>query len=1093
VNVHVEGRQIDCIVITDKQATMLDFKNLNGPIRGGINGPWILRDYGGAEKPYDGVNPYQQVLTAKADLANALKKFHRKKALGVAPDQGQFIKLMNAAVCVFPEIATGSSVTKGDFKCRVWSYSEALAEITTRDQNPRWTMEEWTRFSEYLGLENVSLEAAISEEYYDAEKALTAYSQALREEMSAETFPTLPGPTISLPIRQHALIIGPSGIGKTVHLKKHASWLADGDRLVIFCSGRHYTESLERLLSRSVAPFSRKPAAQLLAAASKCGWSVHLIVDGIDGVATNREHDLTEGLAAFALRYGARIIVSSINEPCLSAGIKSATLTVPLLTDDQKLAIFQFHANTGCVPPPGFLAAFETSHDIMVAAKSASSRVAGGSRADYYAAYIFESLPQECKIATGKLLRHLANHLHRNLLRAIEFADFERESTGFLATIGGALKIADLVTTLPQVSTSRGLFSFKHDLWQDYLAAEWLLSLADPVTLCDELSKPINRRLTPHAIGRIRDLGVIGMVFERVCDGELIADGFAGGLGASSKAYLESKCRQVWSDLVTDAATFQIILPPAEERADGTRVLGWPQVTSKKTWSAFELNIAGWISARLHQPETAREFIGLLESSSCSLWSASEAVARGIGFSARQVFSSALHVLLYFAGPNASPTAFGMFKSWEQSCWNRRLQGDSNSELRRQLLDRVAGCRDEVTGALLFCLAIILQHDECPDLDIVSRVFHKGWEQRLRPVRTEVIQMIERHGGRLAQGSPALADAVRSKLEAALGDDPISNTFIFDALNALGAVPPPVSQDDALAELRRVIDPFSKQVEDILSFYDRHPSQCPESDSVRNPLASYACGLVSKFWEDIFQNVYWEAYETLNQPEKVRLMNLAAMNDDICMGEPFVLRELIKFGDLSSTEAFQFHAERVRIDLPMHQAAVAMWCLGIIGCARLHASLPRWGGGTDVGSQAWRLIGELLYKEHIGEGASEEARELWHTLHSEAKEGAADVFLHLHEAEWSIGMDTKDQDLGCWTRLLTHQDHIRQIMEHGLLHLDHLASIAKWDRRDQRASFIVRILGDIGNQSSVAILHQFVDQPTLGGDAVTAIEKINRC
>ena len=116
VNFHVEGRQIDCVVITERQATMLDFKNLNGPIKGGVNGPWILSGYGGADRPYDGENPYQQALNAKFKLADALKDFHRGAGVGVVPDRGQFVRLFDAAVCVCPKIDPASTV-KGDFKC----------------------------------------------------------------------------------------------------------------------------------------------------------------------------------------------------------------------------------------------------------------------------------------------------------------------------------------------------------------------------------------------------------------------------------------------------------------------------------------------------------------------------------------------------------------------------------------------------------------------------------------------------------------------------------------------------------------------------------------------------------------------------------------------------------------------------------------------------------------------------------------------------------------------------------------------------------------------------------------------------------------
>lgn len=519
--------------------------------------------------------------------------------------------------------------------------------------------------------------------------------------------------------------------------------------------------------------------------------------------------------------------------------------------------------------------------------------------------------------------------------------------------------------------------------------------------------------------------------------------------------------------------------------------MGWPQISSRKTWSACERSVADWVSARLHQPEIAQKFIDLLESSSLALWSASEAAAHRTKVSARRIFSDAVHELFHFQGPSIPLTAFGMFRMWEQSRWMCESQGDPNLALRKQLLDRLSICPNESKAAVLFCLATILRHDECPAWDIVSRVFHLGWEQRVQPVRTELLSMIQRHGNDLVQKAPELADPIKKELEAALGDNPISNTFIFDALNALGAVPPPVSLDEALAELRGIIDPKSEYAVKIREAHVAWQIQFPDATSDGDPVANWAAGLVSKFFEDIFQEVYWEAYTSLSRLEKIRLMNLAAMRVGAGFSDSFVVRELVTFCDESSKDVFRSHASRVRLDEPMQQEAVAIWCLAIIGCARLGVPLPAWRGGTDVASQAWRLIGELLYREHIGEGSSQETDELWLTLRSEAAKGAADVFLHLRSAEGTGWIDSKDQKLTCWRRLLTHSTHIRDLMEQSLLQLDQLVSMSKWNMRDRRDPFIVQVLGAIGNQSTVALLRQFVSHSALGSEAVTAIEKIN--
>lgn len=1091
VNFEVGGRQIDCLVVTELQATMLDFKNLNGPVKGGVNGPWMLRDYGGSERRYEGENPYEQGREAKYKLANALKEFHCASGVGVAPDKGQFFRLFDAAVCVYPDLDPQSTV-RGDFKCWVWGYPKALRQITTRELTSRWSIQEWVRFAtEHLNLEKVSLEAAVSPEHREAEVALNTYTQSLCEDLSAEVFPELPGSAISLPIDQHVLLIGPSGIGKTVRLGRHAISLTCENRLVLFCSGRHYVDSLDRLLAKSVAPYSKKSPAQLLEAVNKCGWSIDLIVDGIDGFTERRLQDFTDGVASLALRYGARVIMSSQAEVNIPPGIKSLAIEITPLTDEQKLAVFEFHAEANCSPPDGLLAAFKTAHDIMVAAKSASFVPLGGSRADYYAAYIFESLPLEHRTVAGALARHLADHLHQKIARSLEFSVFENESRKFLRAAGGSLDIADRVTELPLVSASRGLFAFTHDLWQDYLAAEHLLSLTDdPQALCDELSKPINRRLLPHAIGRMRDPDMLGRIIERACDSELVADGFASGLGQECKAILDGMRQRLWDDLLIDAGSIEVI-PVAVENTPSGILAAWPEITSHKTWSACERNVAGWISARLHETEIALRFTEILETCSLSLWNACEtAVSRGT-LSARRLFSDSLHMLLYFEGPSLPLTPFGMFRLWDKSGWNRKSQSHSNLALRNLLLERLETCPTEAKDVLTFCVASILRHKPSPDPNLVNRIFHMGWKRGLLPVRTQLLELIEWRGQYLMESAPDLADSIREELEGALGDDPISNTFIFDALNALGSVPPPVSYEDALEELRGVIDPCSEYAEKVTNLHELLQSQFPDSSSEVNPLATRASGLVGKFWEEIFQGVYWDAYTALNQREKVQLMNLAAMGSSFFLSDSFVLRELVRFEDASSKAAFQFHAETVRIDEAMQQEAVAMWCLGIIGCARIGAPLPIRQNVAGTASLAWRLIGELLYSKHIGESTLQETDEIWLTLRSEAANGAVDVLFHLQHAEHIIGSDTENQEYWYRALFIKSESRMRELLEYSLLHLDQLVSMAKWDRRDERNRFIVQTLGVVGNQPSVAILRQFIGHPILGKEVVAAIEQIN--
>src|SRR2546427_1936468 len=90
VNFTAKSRQIDCVVVTTTQATLLDFKEIAGPVRGGVNGPWLIRAHGGGETRYPGENPYGEVSTAKYALSDEMAAFQRRQPAVPTPRNGHF-------------------------------------------------------------------------------------------------------------------------------------------------------------------------------------------------------------------------------------------------------------------------------------------------------------------------------------------------------------------------------------------------------------------------------------------------------------------------------------------------------------------------------------------------------------------------------------------------------------------------------------------------------------------------------------------------------------------------------------------------------------------------------------------------------------------------------------------------------------------------------------------------------------------------------------------------------------------------------------------------------------------------------------------
>jgi Nuclease-related domain len=69
-NLHIGGRQIDCIVATAHGVSVVEVKSSYLPVRGDINGIWARLHASGEWRPY--TNAYQQALTAKNALRDAM-------------------------------------------------------------------------------------------------------------------------------------------------------------------------------------------------------------------------------------------------------------------------------------------------------------------------------------------------------------------------------------------------------------------------------------------------------------------------------------------------------------------------------------------------------------------------------------------------------------------------------------------------------------------------------------------------------------------------------------------------------------------------------------------------------------------------------------------------------------------------------------------------------------------------------------------------------------------------------------------------------------------------------------------------------------
>ena len=175
----------------------------------------------------------------------------------------------------------------------------------------------------------------------------------------------------------------------------------------------------------------------------------------------------------------------------------------------------------------------------------------------------------------------------------------------------------------------------------------------------------------------------------------------------------------------------------------------------------------------------------------------------------------------------------------------------------------------------------------------------------------------------------------------------------------------------------------------------------------------------------------------------------------------------------------------------MEQEAVQAFLLAVIGCAKLDHELPPWQMEGDSSVQAWGIIREIVY-HHVKASSSSIAAidELWLNLRAEAQFGAADaLFLMKRGSAFTDGRNELSVNLE-----ERYPEDIKAIMERSLLNLDRLTSVAKFGQSDhhthERATYIISVLGRIGDANTVEVLKQVVSDEELGKSAIAAIKAI---
>ena len=959
-NLHLGGRQIDCVVATAHSVSVVEVKSSYLPVRGDVNGIWARFHTSGDWRPY--TNAYQQALAAK----NALRD-----AMMAAKPMGNFYP--DGHVVFTSGFAEGSQVTPGDFKVAVTTLDRFLSSSKVKGAAP-WSLNDWQAFAAKFALTPISVDEAIaSPEHRNATELLKQYNAAFSAEYGRDASRWLPEDSeqrssllFAATTGAGCFVTGASGCGKTLIAKWVAAELANAGNPTFFFAAKDFMGSWADSIRREVALLSDQTPSALLRAISRVDRPVFLVLDGINELGAHGPNGL-RGIRALARRLGAKLIVTAQDEkPSELDGLRTVTVNRPSI--DLKCRI----AQSGGAP----LSA--TALEVLKAVGSGIEAeivglIGGGLKTD---ATRLVLLDQYIRMRLGGHaragsfgLRRLASSLHEQVAFSMSEAIFDE----FMRAQGVRFEDCDALFTAGLLVRRAGRISFSHEMIQNACAAFDLARNAatDPVTFGFRLSTPILEAIAGDIVSAIEDSSACSAVLEGVTSPALLSAAVDGELGAIAGSIAGALLDKTAETCATEIRAARLVLV---KENDVVRV-EWAE-DCRRDWTEAERARLSAIGHRAASGAGLDVYFGLCtemdERLASERWRLAEA-AEEMKFPLR----SQSFALAYYGFGNQIGFTYvartGQPGLREQS---------SRAEKREFSLAEMS------SGQLHFFLEnrrAFFGHDDegrfAKELIYLLRERFR-WE----PYH---VQLAALHAVGFARRAP---DETLERLVEAIGALDVNpnnwaiNSGIIDALKILGAI------DDQGDQIREQI---KRELDSVLG---------DDEDAVDKDLALSLC---LRMFDHPFDSIYAEEIFELDENRRRQLYRRALRDSDIkrCMSLVWLSRQVASFEDVTDAPLFQALAKLPDPSNPFRQEEWGGFVLATRFLGRHGAEIPPIYGETPA-DRCLTEIRMLIYAaESRRQPDLEDARLAWQRLHAMPAQlvisGLGEVHAALTERNWS--------------------------------------------------------------------------------------------
>ena len=953
-NLHLRGRQIDCVVATAHSVSVVEVKSSYLPVRGCLNGMWAQLQASGDWRPY--TNAYQQALAAKnvvRDAMNAIKPVGR-----FYPD---------GHVLFTSGFAKGSRVTSGDFKVTVTTLDRFLTNFKVQGAAP-WSLDDWRDFAARHALAPVSAaEAIASPEDRELVEVLKKYNSAFAVEYGRDAARWLPENSeqssdflAAATTGAGCFVTGPSGCGKTLMAKWVAAELAKSGNPTLFFAAKDFTGSWAASIRREVALLCDQSPSVLLRAISRVDKPVFLIVDGINELGPHGQNAL-RGIGGLARRLGAKVILTAQGErPSELDGLRTVTVSRP--TFDLKCRIAQSGGVRLNATALDVLKAVGSGIEAEIVGKIGAQLKADATRVVLIDQYIRMRLGEYGRAGSFGL-RQLGSWLHEHVAFSISEANFDE----FMRAQDVRFEACDALFAAGHLVRRGGRVSFSHEMIQNGCAAFNLARQAgtDPATFGFRLSTPILETIAGDVVSAIEDACTCRAVLGAATSAALLSAAAEGDFGAIAASIARALLNEAADACVAEIRGARLVLI---KENDAVRV-EWAEDTPRDWTPADQARLCA-IGDRAASGgdldlylRLCAEMDKLLDSERCRLAEAAR--------QARFPLRSQSFALAYY-GYSCTRIGFN---------YVARTGRPGLRELRHGTEKREFNLTEMSSGQLHFLLenrCTFFDHDDGGHLT-EELIYLLRERFRWEPYH---VQLAVLYAVGFARGAPE--ERLERLVEAinALDVSPTNwaiNSSIIDALKILGAI------DDHGDETRKEV---KRELRSVLG---------DDEGTVDKDLAVSLC---LRMFDHPYDSIYAEEIYELNEDLRRRLYRraLAAPQIKSCTSLAWLSGQVALFDDASDVPLFDPLATLPNSSNPFPQEEWGGFVVATRFLGRHRARLPR----VDTKTPADKCLTEirtLMYTaESERQSDSEAARMAWQRLHGMPAQLVIGCLSEVHEA-----------------------------------------------------------------------------------------------